>query len=95
MASGDQLTVSGTPRDIASQINTHKGYGRKFATGGLVPGVTTGGGASQPATVDPATITAIVQETVAGITHIPVVVVADHVSQAQRLTQVAETQGNL
>lgn len=44
MRSGDVLSVSGTPRDIASQINSYKGFGvpfggtrRKFQLGGVAP----------------------------------------------------------
>lgn len=45
MGSGDVLSVSGTPRDIASQINAYKGFGipfggagrKKFQLGGVAP----------------------------------------------------------
>lgn len=34
MRSGDTLSVQGTPRDIASQINSYKGFGTPFSSGG-------------------------------------------------------------
>ena len=37
MASPDRLTLSGTPRQIASDLNSYKGYGVSFASGGYVP----------------------------------------------------------
>lgn len=41
MKSPDVLSVTGTPMEIASQINSYKGYGRPFAFGGLPAPVTT------------------------------------------------------
>ena len=40
MTSSDTMTVSGTPYDIASQINSYKGYGIPFAAGGVAGSVT-------------------------------------------------------
>jgi len=37
MQSQDVLTLTGRPFDIASQINSYKGFGIPFATGGVVP----------------------------------------------------------
>lgn len=37
MASGDVLSLTGTPYEIASAINAYRGYGKAFALGGQVP----------------------------------------------------------
>lgn len=37
IASNDILTVTGTPRQIASDINSYRGYGVSFAAGGYTP----------------------------------------------------------
>ena len=41
MASNDVLSLTGTPSEIASGINSYKGYGIKFATG-KAPAIVTG-----------------------------------------------------
>lgn len=40
MESGDFLTLSGTPRQIASDLNSYNGYGVRFAAGGYTPAST-------------------------------------------------------
>ncbi len=40
MTSPDVMTLTGTPYQIASQINSYKGYGIPFAAGGVAPSVT-------------------------------------------------------
>jgi hypothetical protein len=37
MESRDLLSLSGTPRDIASSLNSYNGYGVKFSSGGYTP----------------------------------------------------------
>ena len=40
MQSQDVLSLTGRPFDIASQLNSYKGFGIPFAAGGVIPGVT-------------------------------------------------------
>jgi len=93
LQANEVMNVTGTPREIASEINSFKGFGRKFAAGGMVTDI-------RPNSVinnqfDKSVLKEIVQETVEGVTHIPVTLVPDHVTKAQRLTEIAENQGNI
>jgi len=91
MTDSDVLTLTGTPREIASQINSYKGYGVKFAYGG-----TMAVNSSKPgSTIDRELVKEIVEETVDGILGIPVYVLESNITKAQRLVKVVKTAGDL
>jgi hypothetical protein len=87
----DTYTMTGTPLQIASQINTLKGYGVAFASYGKPPSKTITNNNS----VDINTIRNIVNETVSGIKNIPVTVLENDITQTQRLVEVATHAGDI
>jgi hypothetical protein len=90
MQEKDVLSLTGTPRQIASQINTYKNYGISYAYGGSRWVDTT-----RPAGIDKNMIREIVAETVSGITGIPVYVLENEITTTQRRVKVAQTAGDL
>jgi TP901 family phage tail tape measure protein len=91
MLSKDVLTLHGTPRQIASQINAYKGYGVRFAYGGAKSV-----DSSRPDTyIDKEMVRIIVEETIEGITEIPVVVLENDITTSQKRVVQIKSAGNL
>lgn len=93
MKDQDVLTITGTPKQIASEINSYKGYGIRFAAG-KAPVMTAPTKIIKNDTVSQDLIRNIVRETVAGIVNIPVVVSEREMTYKQRMVQIVETQGD-
>jgi TP901 family phage tail tape measure protein len=88
MKSNDVISVTGTPRDIASDINSYKGYGKKFATG-FVPSSTISSAAQQTDMRD------IVRDAILQIGEIPVTIVDKQIHGAARKVQIKADQTSL
>lgn len=96
MGSGDVLSVSGTPKQIASQINSYKGFGvpfggggkRKFQLGGVAPApnIAPSGGDTFPGIVTSPTFEETA-ELIAGALNTQVVQVVE--------TEISDTQGDV
>lgn len=91
LAEKDTYTMTGTPVQIASQINTLKGYGIPFASYGKAPTQKT----IIDNTVSIDVIRQIVNETVSGIVSIPVNVYENDITQTQRLVEVSTHAGDI
>ncbi len=93
MADNDYLSVTGTPRQIASAINSYKGYGVRFAEG-KAPVVSTPSVVVRGETVSKEMIQDIVRETVSGIVNIPVVVSEREITAKRRIVSIVKKEGD-
>ena len=81
MDSNEVMSLTGTPKQIASAINSHKGYGVAFAEGGIVPDAANLGVNYQ----------ALANSIASGLNDMQVNVLESDITRTQRTVSVVET----